>query len=177
MLSQPAPSGWHRTVGIIGVGGSVAAAARGDAALRLAAVGPGIACKPDNSATALGLAVALADDAVEDVVNGPLSSEQPFLQPVAAVPTNVGFDGPIMVVLRALARTLFALALATGAPPRTPTSTTERDNSTNRLRTMLLRMRASLRAGPRNVCLFGEDIPAGTDACQVSLRHLCTIRH
>src|SRR5450755_3437879 len=145
MLSQPAPSGWHRTVGMIGVGAaSTVAAARGDAALRLAAVGPGIACGPDNPDAALGLAVALVDDdAVELVVKGPLSSEQPFLQPVAAGPTNVGEDGPKLVVLAACAWTVLALPVATGAPPRTPTSTTESDSSTKRLRTMLLRIRAS----------------------------------
>src|SRR5580704_17251083 len=92
MLSQPAPSGWHRTVGMIGAGAASAVdPARGDAALRLAAVGPGIACGPDNPVAAFGPDVALVDtDAVELVVNGPLSSEQPFLQPVAAGPTNVG---------------------------------------------------------------------------------------
>ena len=87
----------------------------------------------------------LADDvdAVEDVTNGPVSSEQPFLQPVAAGPTNVGDDGPKVVVLAACARTVLVLPLAAGAPPRTPTSSTESDNSTNHLRMMLLRMRAS----------------------------------
>ena len=96
MLSHPAPSGWHRTVGMIGVGAaSAVAAARTDPAPRLAAVGPGIACGPDNPAAAFGLAVALADaDVVEVAMNGPVSSEQPFLQPVAAGPTNVGEDGP-----------------------------------------------------------------------------------
>ena len=70
-----------------------------------------------------------------------MSSEQPLAQPVAAGPTNVGEDGPKLVVLSALARTLLALPVATGAPPRTPTSTTEKDDSTIRLRMMLLRMR------------------------------------
>jgi len=153
MLSQPAPNGWHRTVGIIGVGAaSFGAAVRGDEVLRLAVVGPGIACGPDNPAGALGLAVALADDdVVEVVVNGPLSSEQPFLQPVATGPTNVGLSGPMVVPFAPAARTFEARALAAGAPPRTPTITTERDNSTTGLRTMLFRIRASLRAGPRNV--------------------------
>src|SRR5450755_4361296 len=96
MLSQPAPSGWHRTAGIIGVGAAAAAGPRGDAALRLADVGTGIARGPDNPAAALGLAVVLAgdDDAVEDVMNGPVRSEQPLAHPVATGPTNVGDDGP-----------------------------------------------------------------------------------
>jgi hypothetical protein len=105
MLSHPAPSGSHRTVGIIGVGGAVAALARRDATRWLAAVGPGIARGRDNLDAAFDLALdaafdlALAllgdDDAVEDVTSGPVSSEQPFcLQPVAAGPTNVGEDGP-----------------------------------------------------------------------------------
>ena len=78
MLSQPAPSGWHRTVGMIGVG---ATAARGDPAASIAGVRAGIACAPEDAAAALGLAV--GDDAVEDVTNGPLKSEQPLLHAVA----------------------------------------------------------------------------------------------
>lgn len=127
-----------------GVG--AAAAARRDAARWLAAVGPGIACGRDNLAAALGLDVRLADDAdaVEDVTNGPVSSEQPFfLQPVAAGPTNVGDDGPRVVVLAWCARTVFVLPLAADVPPRRPTTSTESDNSANRLRMTLLCMRAS----------------------------------
>ena len=41
----------------------------------------GIACAPEDAAAALGLAV--GDDAVEDVTNGPLKSEQPLLHAVA----------------------------------------------------------------------------------------------
>jgi hypothetical protein len=86
MLSQPAPGGWHRTVGMIGVG---AASALKDSAARPAAVGPGIACGPDDPASAFGVA-----DVVEVVMNGPVSSEQPVAQPVATGPTNVGENGP-----------------------------------------------------------------------------------
>lgn len=52
---------------------------------------------------ALGVGNALAglaatplddEDVVEAVVDGPLSSEQPLAQPVAAGPTKVGEDGP-----------------------------------------------------------------------------------
>src|SRR5947209_12561927 len=87
MLSHPAPSGWHRTVGMIGVG-AAAAAARPRAPARLRGVGDGIAWGPDNPALALGAAwVDDEEDVVEDVMNGPLRSEQPVLQPVAAGPT------------------------------------------------------------------------------------------
>ncbi len=89
MVSQPTPSGWHLMFGITGVG---AAAALGDAAARIRGFGASIACGPDNSGFAL--AAAWLEDAVEPVVNGPVSSEQPRLQPVAAGPTNVGENGP-----------------------------------------------------------------------------------
>jgi hypothetical protein len=39
--------------------------------------------------------------AVEEVMNGPVSSEQPLAHPVAAGPTNVGDDGPYVVALAA----------------------------------------------------------------------------
>jgi hypothetical protein len=96
MLSQPEPSGSQRTDGIIGIGAAAALAACGDAALSLAGVGAGIANAPDNSAPGLRVAGALLvdEDAVEFVTNGPVSSEQPLAQPVAAGPTNVGEDGP-----------------------------------------------------------------------------------
>ena len=124
MLSQPAPIGWHRTAGMMGVGAAAAMAARRADRSWLAGVSNGIACGPDIAAAALGPAVGAADDgdAVEDVMNGPVSSEQPFLQPVAAGPTNVGADGPMVVLASALARALLALPMATGALPSRPTS-------------------------------------------------------
>ena len=97
MLSQPAPSGWHLTVGITGVGAAAASAWAApkpkDASARLPVVGASIACGPDNAVAAFGPAAAVLDDeadAVEAVVNGPVNSEQPLAQPVAAGPTNVG---------------------------------------------------------------------------------------
>jgi hypothetical protein len=56
-------------------------------------VGAGIACGRDNAVAAFRLAAARLDDeadAVEAEVNGPVSSEQPLVQPVAAGPSNVG---------------------------------------------------------------------------------------
>jgi hypothetical protein len=76
---------------------------------------------------ALGLTGAFVDadgDAVEGVMNGPVSSEQPLAHPVAAGPTNVGEAGPIVVVLAACARSFLALALANGALPRRATKRT-----------------------------------------------------
>jgi hypothetical protein len=95
MLSQPAPSGWHLTVGITGVGAASAAAVPKlmDAGERLPVVGPGIACGRDKAVAAFRLAAARLDDetdAVDAVVNGPVKSEQPLAQPVAAGPTKVG---------------------------------------------------------------------------------------
>ncbi len=96
MLSQPAPSGWHLTVGMIGVGAACSACAAPkpvDAGARPPVVGPGIACGRDNAVAAFRLAAARLDDeadAVEAVVNGPVKSEQPLAQPVATGPTNVG---------------------------------------------------------------------------------------
>src|SRR5450755_1500786 len=51
MLSQPAPSGWHLTVGITGVGAAAAPAAPKptDPGARLPVVGPGIACGRGNA--------------------------------------------------------------------------------------------------------------------------------
>src|SRR5581483_4954031 len=89
MLSQPVPSGVHLIFGITGTG---AAFAFTDPAAWLAAVGVGIACGPRDPAPAIGPFV--GGDAVEDVLNGPLRSEQPLAQPVAAGPMNVGEDGP-----------------------------------------------------------------------------------
>ena len=93
MLSQPALSGPHLTLGITGAGSM---AARRDAGATLRSVGARIACGPDSPAAAFGLAATPLDDedVVEAVVDGPLSSEQPLAQPVAAGPTNVGEDGP-----------------------------------------------------------------------------------
>jgi hypothetical protein len=95
MPSQAALSGWHLTVGITGVGAAAAAAAPKptDPGARLPVVGPGIAWGRDNAVAAFRLAAARLDDeadAVEAVVNGPVNSEQPLAQPVAAGPTNVG---------------------------------------------------------------------------------------
>src|SRR5450755_1313590 len=93
MLSQPAPSGWHLTVGMIGVGTAWAAPKPTDAGARLPVVGPGISCGRGNAVAAFRLAAARLDDeadAVEAEVNGPVKSVQPRAQPVAAGPTNVG---------------------------------------------------------------------------------------
>jgi len=91
MVSQPAPTGSHLTVGIIGAEAAGAAAAPTDAGPWLGVVGPGKACGPEDRAVAFGPAV--VPPAVEVVMNGPLSSEQPLAQPVAAEPTNVGESG------------------------------------------------------------------------------------
>ena len=95
MLSQPAPSGWHLTVGITGAA-AAAAAARTDAGAWLRSVGAGIACGRGKAAPTFRAAAAWLDDkdAVEAALNGPVSSEQPLVQPVAAGPTNVGENGP-----------------------------------------------------------------------------------
>jgi hypothetical protein len=64
-----------------------------DAGERLPVVGPGIACGRDKAVAAFRLAAARLDDetdAVDAVVNGPVKSEQPLAQPVAAGPTKVG---------------------------------------------------------------------------------------
>jgi hypothetical protein len=87
MLLQPKPSGSHLTLGITGAG---VAGALGDPAAPLLAVGAGIGCGPEVPNPAFGLAAVWLDDAVY----GPLSSEQPLAQPVAAEPTNVGENGP-----------------------------------------------------------------------------------
>src|SRR5436305_7853342 len=74
MLSQPAPIGWHRAAGMIGVGAASARAARRAARWWLAGVSNGIACGPDIIG-ALGLTGAFVDadgDAVEGVTNGPV---------------------------------------------------------------------------------------------------------
>jgi hypothetical protein len=128
---------------MIGFGAATGAAPRWDAVLWPATVAPGIACAPGFLAVAFGLAFVVADDdATDGVTNGPVNSEQPFaLQPVAAGPTNVGFSGPYVIVGFALTRGFFAFPVATEAPPRTPMSSTDRDNSSNRLRKTLVRIR------------------------------------
>src|SRR5579884_2507019 len=126
MLSQPAPMGWQRTAGMIGVGAAAAAAARFEARSCLAGISIGIAWGAAN-APALARAVAFTDadeDAVEPVTNGPLSSVQPLAQPVAAGPTNVGASGPIVLVSAARAFAFLALALAADVPPRRPARST-----------------------------------------------------
>ena len=70
---------------------------------------------------------------------GPLRSEQPDAQPVAAVPTNVGENCPRLDVVTALAFAL--LAVATAAPPKAVSSATRSDSddrSATRLRMMVL---------------------------------------
>ncbi len=59
---------------------------------------------------------------------GPLRSEQPVLQPVAAEPTNVGLYGPIVDVftcflLVACASRRWLVALWAAAPPATLSAT------------------------------------------------------
>src|SRR5581483_1271948 len=91
----------------------------------------GIACGPDRI-EALGFTGALVDadpGAVEGVTNGPVSSEQPLAQPVAAGPTNVGAAGPMLFALAACAR---SLAPAVAADPRASSITTAIAGITNR---------------------------------------------
>jgi hypothetical protein len=105
---------------MIGVGAAAAAARAdpADPALRPAAVGAGIANGPDNADSVLGAALSVAAVVVDVVTNGPVNSEQPFLQPVATGPTKVGADGgKIFGSFAGL-----ALAVATGPPPSSPTT-------------------------------------------------------
>jgi hypothetical protein len=103
---------------MIGVGAAAAVLARSREAFppRLLGVSSGIACGPDRMEAlgATGALVDAAEDAVEGVTNGPVSSEQPLAQPVAAGPTNVGAAGPMLLALAAWARSL-ALAVAADA--------------------------------------------------------------
>ena len=130
MLLQPAPIGWHRTVGIIGVGAAAAVAAlRHPAAAgpRLAGVGAGIANGPDIADSVLGAALIVAAEVVEVVTNGPVNNEQPFLQPVATGPTNVGEAGAYVVLVAAVAtgtlpsRPSSSMATMAGTTPRSVT--------------------------------------------------------
>jgi hypothetical protein len=102
-------------------------------------------------APARKLAAALPRDAadpVDGVLNGPLSSEQPDGQPVAAEPTNVGENCPRLDVVTALARAPAAVAVAAPAvPPKALSSATgsdSNDSSATRLRMMLLCMPSPL---------------------------------
>lgn len=100
-----------------------------------------MACGRGNVAPARNLAAALPRDAadpVDGVLNGPLSSEQPDGQPVAAEPANVGENCPRLDVVTALARAPVAPAVA--APPKALSSATgsdSNDSSATRLRMML----------------------------------------
>ncbi|MBV9422407.1 MAG: hypothetical protein JOZ98_05835 [Solirubrobacterales bacterium] len=136
MLSQPAPSGSHLTFGITGVGD---AAAPSDCRAPLRAVGDRIACGPDNPAAGRGLAAVVwvddAEDAVDGVVMGPLSSEQPLAHPVATGPTNVGECWPRLDVVTRLGPAPAALPLV--AAPMAPSSATASVNCTIRPRMML----------------------------------------
>ena len=85
-----------------------------------------------------GIAAAAA---LADALTGPLRSEQPGAQPVAAVPTNVGENCPRLDVVTALAFALLALTVATAAPPKAVSSATRSDSndrSATRLRMMIL---------------------------------------
>jgi hypothetical protein len=103
ILSHPAPIGSQRTAGMIGVGAAAATLARRDARSWLAGVRTGIAWGPANMAALgfTGALVAADGEAVEGVTNGPVSSVQPLAHPVAAGPTKVGADGPMVVPLAA----------------------------------------------------------------------------
>src|SRR5690349_15523080 len=131
MLSQPAPIGSQRTAGMIGVGAAARDRRRAARPPRLAGVSNGIACGPD-SMDALGLTGAFVDadpGAVEGVTNGPVRSEQPLAQPVAAGPTNVGADGPMVVALAACA---LSLAPAVADDPRATSVATTTAGITHR---------------------------------------------
>jgi hypothetical protein len=94
-----------------------------------------------------------AKAAVDGVVDGPLSREQPLGQPVAAGPANVGENCPKLDVVTALAWAPVALPVAAAAPPKAPSSSTgsdSNDSCATRLRMMLAckaRKTSSLRAG------------------------------
>ena len=148
MLSQPGPSGWQLTDGSAG---SAVRARRPEAAGWRRPAGAGMACGRGNVAPARNLAAALPRDAadpVDGVLNGPLNSEQPDGQPVAAEPANVGENCPRLDVVTALARAPVAVAVAAPAvPPKALSSATgsdSNDSSATRLRMMLLCMPSPL---------------------------------
>jgi hypothetical protein len=89
---------------------------------------------------AVDLLLADAEDAVDGVVDGPLSSEQPLAQPVAAGPANVGENCPKLVVVTVLAPAPVSLPVAAAAPQKTPSRTTASD-SNNAIRVRLTLMR------------------------------------
>jgi hypothetical protein len=91
------------------------------------------------------------EDAVDDVLNGPVSREQPDVQPVAAGPANVGENCPKLDVVTALAGAPVALPVAAATTKKAPSSITGSDSSVTRIPLRLLRMRLSLpRSSPRS---------------------------
>jgi hypothetical protein len=102
IVSQPAPG--QLTDGIVGAA-VAAVAARPVLVAWLRGFGNGIPRATDDALAARALAdrLADADDAVADVVKGPLSSEQPLDEhPVAAGPTKVGGPWPRLAVVTPL---------------------------------------------------------------------------
>ena len=148
MLSQPGPG--QLTDGSVDVG-SAATARPPEVARWRRPFGRGMACGRGTVVPVGGLAAALprdAGDPVDGVLNGPLSSEQPDGQPVAAEPANVGENCPRLDVVTALARAPAALAVAAPAvPPKALSSATgsdSNDSSATCLRMMLLCMPSPL---------------------------------
>jgi hypothetical protein len=139
MLSQPAPGQLTD-----GSAGSDAATANREAELLRRRSGAGRARGVDDALAARALAAARLKDAelaVDDVVNGPLSSEQPDEQPVAAGPTNVGENCPKLDVLTALAGAPVALPLATARTQKAPSNTTGTNSNESRFDMARLCMR------------------------------------
>jgi hypothetical protein len=118
-----------------------------------------------------------AEDAVDDVVDGPLSKEQPPVQPVAAGPANVGVNCPRLDVLTEPAWAPVALPVpATQKAPSSTTGSDSNDSMTNRLRMILVRIAQSppheqTPAKPRRrsqICLFTSTYPhrnGGVNTC------------
>lgn len=144
MPSQPGPSGVQLTDGVSEV---VALGARpADGGATRCAFGAGRTCGLRDAVPLRALAVAClfdADDAVDPVVIGPLSSEQPPAQPVAAGPTNVGENCPRLDVVTALGWAATALPGPAAAPPSTTGSDSNDSNATRLRRTHQSRPRIS----------------------------------
>ena len=143
-MSQPAPSGWHLTVGITGAGAAGAAGPRArDPGARPRVVGAGIACGPDNAAPAFWVAAALLDD--KDAVDGrrertgqqraaARAASGRRVRRMSATTDRSSWSGPRSPVPSRHSR--WPTPMLQGRRPAPPKAA----SSTTRLRMMLLRM-------------------------------------